>query len=113
MLATIPRKGGSVQSGTLESSSHDCGHRANFGTISWDALTPAGTVLKFQIATNNDSSTWNFVGPDGSSATYYETSGANIWPGHDGKRYIRYKAYLMTVNSNQTPQLAEVRITYR
>ena len=100
-------------SGTLESSSHDCGHPADFGTISWDNQSPGSTELKFQIATNNNNSTWNFVGPDGSSATYYETSGANVWSGHDGKRYIKYKAYLGTTNSSQTPALKEVRITYR
>ena len=112
VLATVPRKGVYVWSGTLESSIHNCGSLANFGTISWDNSSSSSTVLKFQIATNDDSSTWSFVGPGGSSATYYEASGANIWSGHDGKRYIRYKAYLMTTNSNQTPQLKEVRITY-
>jgi len=100
-------------SGTLGSSSHDCLHPAHFGTISWDNQSPGSTELKFQIATNNNNSTWNFVGPDGNSATYYETSGANIWSGHDGKRYIRYKAYLITTNATQTPELKEVRITYR
>ncbi|GEM_PF-3210031 len=113
MLATDPQKRGYVPSGTLESSSYDCGISADFGTISWDALTPAGTVLKFQIATNNNSLTWSFVGPDGTPATYYETSGADIWSGHDGGRYIKYKAYLQTASSNQTPELKEVSITYR
>ena len=107
-----PQKRGYVQSGTLESSSYDCGSSADFGTVSWDALALGFTVLKFQIATNNDNATWNFVGPGGSSMTYYETSGANIWSGHDGNRYIRYKAYLITINSNQTPYLEEVRIDY-
>lgn len=100
-------------SGTLESSSHDCGHSADFGTISWDSETPSSTELKFQIATNNDNSTWNFVGPDGSSATYYTTSGADIWSEHDGDRYIKYKAYLLTSDGDRTPKLKEVRITYR
>lgn len=113
MWATDPRKGGYVPSGTLESSGYDCGSNADFGTISWAALTPASTVLKFQIATNIDNSTWNFVGPDGTSTTYYVTNGAVIWSGHDGGRYIKYKAYLQTTSSNQTPELKEVRITYR
>jgi len=99
-------------SGTLESSSHDCGHAADFGNISWDSQTPGSTELKFQIATNNDNSTWNFVGPDGNPATYYETSGTDIWSGNDGNRYIRYKAYLRTTDPDQTPELEEVRITY-
>lgn len=101
------------ESGTLESSSHDCGHPADFGTISWDSQTPDSTELKFQIATNDDDSTWNFVGPGGSAMTYYETSGTNIWSGNDGNRYIKYKAYLRTIDLYQTPELEEVRITYR
>ena len=109
-----PEKGDCYDpSGTLESSSHDCGYPADFGTISWDSQTPDSTELKFQIATNNDNATWNFVGPDGSSATYYTTSGADIWSGHDGDRYIKCKAYLLTTDCNQTPELEEVRITYR
>lgn len=101
------------ESGTLESSSHDCGHPADFGTISWDSQTPDSTELKFQIATNNDYSTWNFAGPDANPASYYETSGTDIWSGNDGNRYIRYKAYLRTPDPYQTPALEEVRITFR
>jgi hypothetical protein len=99
-------------SGTLESSSHDCGYAADFLKISWDGQTPGSTELKFQIATNNNNSTWNFVGPDGSLSTYYQTSGSNIWSGHDGNRYIKYKVYLSTLILCQTPQLDEVRITF-
>ena len=99
--------------GTLESSSYDCGIGVEFGTISWDSQVPGVTELKFQIATNNDSLTWSFIGPDGTPATYYETNGADIWSGHDGKRYIRYKAYLRTTDYSRTPEFEEVRITYR
>jgi hypothetical protein len=102
-----------VPFGTLESSGHDCGHAADFVTISWDGQTPDSTELKFQIATNNNNSTWNFVGPDGSPATYYVTSGSEIWSGHDGDRYIKYKAYLSTPTITQSPLLEEVRITFR
>jgi hypothetical protein len=104
---------GHCLSGTLESSSYDCGLGVEFGTISWDSQVPGVTKLKFQIATNNNSLTWNFVGPDGTPTTYYETNGADIWSGHDGKRYIRYKAYFRTTDYSQTPEFEEVRITYR
>jgi hypothetical protein len=102
-----------VPYGTLESSSHDCGHAADFGTISWQGQTPDSTELKFQIATNNNNSTWNFVGPGGSPSTYYVISGSDIWSGHDGDRYIKYKAYLSTPTITQSPLLEEVRITFR
>ncbi|UCH50658.1 MAG: FecR domain-containing protein [Chloroflexota bacterium] len=100
-------------SGALESSSHDCRRPAIFEDIFWDNQIPGSAELKFQIATNRDNSTWNFVGPDGTSATYYARSGTGIWPGHDGNRYIKYKAYFLTTACNETPVLKEVRITYR
>jgi hypothetical protein len=100
-------------SGTLESSSYVCGLGVEFGTISWDSQIPGLTELKFQIATNNDNFTWSFVGPDGTPATYYETNGADIWSGHDGMCYIRYKAFLRTIGYSRTPEFEELRITYR
>jgi hypothetical protein len=111
-LLYVLQKRGFVQSGTLGSNSYDCGSSADFDTISWDAVTPVGTVLRFQIATNNDNSTWNFVGPDGTSATYYVTSGSMIWSGHYGGRYIKYKAYLQTASFNRAPELMSVSVIY-
>ena len=99
-------------SGTLESSSHDTGYTADFGTISWTDTAPIGTSVKFQIATNNDNATWSFKGPDGTAGTYYTTgSGQTIWSGHDGDRYIRYKAYLDTTDTVKTPILHDISIT--
>ncbi|MBN1176863.1 MAG: hypothetical protein JXA51_04200 [Dehalococcoidales bacterium] len=98
-------------SGTLESSSHDTGYAADFGNISWTATAPIGTSVKLQIATNTDNSTWVFNGPDGTVSTYYTSSGQTIWSGHDGDRYIRYKAYLDTADTGKTPVLHDVSIT--
>jgi outer membrane protein assembly factor BamB len=99
-------------SGNLTSSAHDTGYTADFGTISWTGTTPAGTALKFRIATNTDNATWNFLGPDGTSGTYYTTgSGQAIWSGHDGDRYIKYRAFLDTTDTARTPVLNDVSIT--
>ncbi len=103
---------GHYSSGTLTSSTHDTGYSADFGTISWTATTPAGTSVKFQIATNSDNSTWNFKGPGGTSGTYYTSSGAGIGTGHDGDRYIKYKAFLGTTDNSTTPALHDVSITF-
>lgn len=103
---------GHYSSGNLTSSTHDTGYSANFSTISWTATTPTSTAIKFQIATNSDNSTWNFKGPDGTSGTYYTSSGASIWTGHDNDRYIKYRAFLSTANTSKTPTLHDVSITY-
>jgi hypothetical protein len=99
-------------SGALTSSTYDTGSASDFGTLSWTAVTPASTAIKFQIATNNDSATWNFKGPDGTSSTYYTSSGATIWSGAGAARYIKYKAFFSTTNTATTPVLNDVSITY-
>ncbi len=97
-------------SGYLISSPHDATYSANFGTISWNATVPIGTSLKFQIATNSDGSTWNFLGPDGNSSMFYEISGSEIWSGHDGDLYIKYKAYFETIDPSATPVLHQISV---
>jgi hypothetical protein len=99
-------------SGTLTSSTFDPGWAADWNSIYWTAVTPAGTTLRFQIATNTDNATWNFKGPDGTSSTYYTTSYATIWSGHSTDRFIRYKVYFDTTNNVVTPTLNDISITY-
>ena len=98
--------------GMLISCLHDVENATNYYNISWNATIPNDTSLKFQIATSNDSTTWDFLGPDGSNSTYYNISGLNIWSGHDGDRYIKYKAYFETTDMSKTPVLHDVTITY-
>lgn len=100
-------------SGVLESSAFDTTGSSNFTTISWNPPSQtSGTRLRFQVATNNDNSTWNYKGPGGTSATYYTTPGTSISSIHDNDRYIRYKAFLSTTNNKRTPVLSNVTINY-
>jgi hypothetical protein len=99
-------------SGTLVSAAYATGYEADFGKIRWCATTLSGTTVKFQLATNNDNSTWNFKGPDGTASTYYETSGTDIHSGHDGDRYIKYKVYLTSTQPGNTSTLSKVGITF-
>ena len=91
---------------------HDSGN-ATYVNISWNATLPAGTEIKFQISSSPDNINWTeFLGPDGSNATYYNISGTSIWGGHNGDRYIKYRAYIETSDSSKTPILHDVTITY-
>jgi len=99
-------------SGDFISSSQDLGIILNFDTFDWIADVPSGTGLKFQLASNSDNETWNFIGPDGTNATYYTTSGQNIPSSHDGDRYVKYKAYFSTTDNMKTPSLSSVSINY-
>ncbi len=82
-------------------------------TISWQPTTPlTGTQLRFQLASNNDSTTWVFRGPDGTSGSYYDNPiGENIWSGHQGDRYLRYRAYFST-STPLSPKLESISIAY-
>lgn len=103
-----------ANSGTVESSSFDTGTSAtSYTTIDWNPTSQdSDTTLKFQIATNNDGGTWNFVGPDGTAGTYYTVPGTSISSVNDGNRYLRYKAYLSTTKGSKTPVLTSVSFNY-
>lgn len=87
-----------------------------FFNLVWTATTPApaGTTLSFQLASNNDNMTWNYVGPDGTPGTVYTLSPSVIGgPWHDGNRYLRYQLFMNTSNPATTPLLSDVGLAFR
>ena len=100
----------------LESKTYDMGEVANFYMLRWNPqgqpLQTGTDSLKFQIATNNDNSTWNYLGPDGSPATYYTNTDSAIYTGHNGSRYLRYKVFLITEDPSFTPRLEDVEMEF-
>lgn len=106
--------GNYVPSGSLISSSFDTGSGATtYTTLTWQPTSqdPAASV-KFQIASNNDGGTWNFIGPDGTSGSYYTVPGTTISTANNYNRYIRYKAFLSTTDPAKTPVLTSVTANY-
>lgn len=105
-------------SGELISSAIDFGAASNFTNIEWLPLAqPPQTgadSLKFQIATSviEDPQQWIFLGPDGTSNTYYTASNTNINNTHDNTRFMRYKMFMSTANNKYTPQLSEIAISF-
>jgi hypothetical protein len=80
--------------------------------ITWGTDTDPDGFVRFQVAVNDDGNTWEYVGPDGTSLTFYdEVTGGNLYSGYSGK-YLRYKAYFTTPYAGNTPKLHEVSITY-
>jgi hypothetical protein len=83
-----------------------------WSTISWTATVPANTSLKFQVAASNSANgPFNFIGPGGTAATFFTTSGASLSQFY-GFRYLKYKAYLATTDTSQTPALNDVTFCY-
>lgn len=81
--------------------------------LSWlPASQPGSTELKFQIAANNDGSTWNYLGPDGTGNTYFTTTTSTLDGLFDDQQYLRYKVYMSTDNELRTPTLTSVAISF-
>ena len=107
---------GFTSSGTFVSSLKDAnpaaGRTPTWTTLSFTDTTPAGTNVKFQVAGSNSSAgPFNFVGPDGTAATFFTTSGAGLSQ-FNGLRYLRYKAFLSTSNGAVTPSLSSVTVCF-
>ncbi len=94
--------------GELVSQTIDMGTSGEMRSITWSAQTPSGTSIGLQFAANNDNQTWNFVGPDGTSGTYFSSTPS--MPYATGMRYLRYRIILATSDTTQTPQLSDLTI---
>ncbi|MDZ4241110.1 MAG: hypothetical protein U1D31_03265 [Patescibacteria group bacterium] len=118
-IMTLKQIFGSYASdGWLVSSTFDTGSESNFYNIMWQPQDqPPATgaeSVRIQIATTNDqaTTTWNYLGPDGTAGTYYTVSNSNIASAHNGDRYLRYKIFLHTDNSSFTPTVADISFTF-
>ncbi|HTX86979.1 MAG TPA: prepilin-type N-terminal cleavage/methylation domain-containing protein, partial [Candidatus Nanoarchaeia archaeon] len=102
--------------GNLTSSAFDTGSASNFYQLQFlpiDQPSAAGAnSVRLQLAANNDNSTWNFTGPDGTASSFYTATDTNINLANNGKRYLRYKIYLSTASSTYTPDVGEVNFTF-
>lgn len=96
--------------GEYISSTLDAVNQAAFNRISWEGNEAAGTDILFQIATNDDDLTWNFVGPDGTAGSYFEEPGA-VPLNSILARYFRYKI-ILTGDGDVTPTVDNVTVNY-
>ncbi len=110
--------GAYVASGVLESSVIDMGAGVNVIDLSWEPLSQNPALgegaVRFQIAASNEAApaSWSYVGYDGTDATYYDATHLALHDSHDGKRYLRYKLFLHTNDTQVTPLVSDVMIRY-
>lgn len=114
---SLRESGGVYQvAGTLTSSTFDTGGATNYVALSWAPISQpleAGTSsVRLQLATNNDGTTWDYLGPDGTSGTYYSVSNTSIHAALNGNRYLRYRLYLTTEDTTVTPVVSDVAISF-
>lgn len=112
-----------ASSGTFESSNLDALYSTAFNRFNTTYDKPSQTNIKFQIAVADPAAgscngvSYNFVGPDGSSATFF-ADGASIPFNDDGidfenpARCFRYKAFLSTSDIFQSPVLYDITVNY-
>jgi hypothetical protein len=104
--------------GVLQSSTFDTGSLSNFYTITWSpvdqpvAVGPDSVGIQIATATTTNPATWNFLGPDGTSATYYTVPAMTINSVHNNDRYLRYKLFLTTATATSTPSISDVAFTF-
>ena len=105
--------------GELTSSIFDTGTTTNFHTLDWipggQPINVGDESVRFQVSTNLENtatSTWTFVGPDGTNGTYFTSSGESFNSTHNGDRYARYKTYLQTASSTSTPTVSNISFTF-
>lgn len=94
---------GYATNGTFESSVFDAGAVVAFNYFGFNVDTPTGTSVSFQLAINNDNSTWNYFGN-------YSTGSAIPVSSING-RYFRYKATL-SGTTTETPTIFDTFVNY-
>jgi len=107
-----------VSDGQLESSIFDLGLSVNFINLFWYSLSqPVETgenSARFQVAVSTTSTpeSWNYVGPDGTGATYFNFENQVFPESLNNNRYLRYKMFLTTADQDFTPAISDVIFTY-
>ena len=90
------------------------GSSSSLYSLSWAGSDPPQTgpnSLEFQVAANNDNATWNFVGLDGTAATYFTSPG--LLPASlSNNRYLRYEVFMSTADSTVTPRVNSVSFDF-
>jgi uncharacterized repeat protein (TIGR01451 family) len=100
------------QTSALKDSNPAADAYSKWTTLSWTGTEPTDTALRFQAAASDQpAGPFNFVGPDGSAATYFTSSGASLAQ-FSGQRYLRYRAYLSSTSPTATPVLSDATVCY-
>ncbi len=92
-------------SGTFTSQVFDAGDVAEWGALSWNADTPAGTTVGMSVRTGNTPT------PDGTWTPFtpVASSGGDIT---GSSRYVQYQADLASGDAHTTPTLRDVTIDF-
>jgi hypothetical protein len=102
---------GALPIGRLHSVIHDFGVGTQSGLITWDDYRPGPTSTRFQVRSGNTEQELmqsSFVGPDGTTSTYYTVPRTLLAQAHNGHRYFQYLVDLVSPNGLDMPFLDRV-----
>jgi RHS repeat-associated protein len=101
-----------VTTGQYTSRVYDPGRHVDWKSLAIQATTPTNTEAKLQIAvSDSEQGPWSYIGPDGTSSTYFTASSTNLMGQSYIGRYARYRAYL-SGNGTVTPTLSQVEFGF-
>ncbi len=105
-----------MTSGVLTSAAIDLGPSSNLSHVIWNPTDqPVATEqpnVRMQLASSDDGASWQYVGPNGTASTYYDSSNRDIHSSHDNKRFIRYKLYMDTATTTATPTISDISFVF-
>ncbi|MBT4120809.1 MAG: prepilin-type N-terminal cleavage/methylation domain-containing protein [Candidatus Magasanikbacteria bacterium] len=107
-----------INSGTMESSIFDLGASVNFINLIWEPISQpvetGSTSIRFQLAASNTTTpeSWEYLGPDGTTDTYYNSGNDDVADVHNNNQYLRYKIFLTTDSVTTTPTVSDVSVSY-
>ena len=102
---------GVPEQGDLVSRPHGFAGPVGDGRLTWQALLQgSSTTVKFQLRSAADESglsTAPFLGPDGSTTSWYEVSGTSMATAHHGDSHFQYLVRLESTDDRFAPVLQE------
>ena len=110
--------GSYASSGNLSSSWFDVGNSSTtLYALSWQPVSQASSTgmssVRFQIDSGDSTTTSTvFIGPDGTSSSFYTSTSTAITGDHNNNRYFRYKLFLSTEDVSVTPIVSDVSVTF-
>ena len=91
---------------------YDAGRNVTWNHLQWAETIPSNTDLRLQVAVSSSlNGPWNYLGPDGTSNSYFSTPAGHNLTGLSG-RYARYRAFFITTDGQNTPRLSQVRLAH-
>ncbi len=84
------------------------------GTCALNGLCPLNYDIAFQVrrsgVVETPTTPTDFIGPDGTTATYYTASGSSIHASLSGRRYLRYRLFLHTDDPLVAPTINRISV---